>query len=104
MELKDLEKSKKKSVASRFFALTSSMIRRILKICNVISPQAILIFPKNFLDFRSDTIEKQGIINLSSRNYASVLLSDFKFTFLGEVEDAAICPFLYSVLFVHIIA
>ena len=28
--------------------------------------KAVLIFPKNFLDFELDTVENQGIINLSS--------------------------------------
>ena len=38
--------------------------------------KAILIFPKSFLDFRLDMIEKQSIINLSSygsKSYASVV-------------------------------
>ena len=44
-------------------------------------------FLKNFLNFRSDMMEKQGIINLSSysiKSYASVVLSDSRVTFLGE--------------------
>ena len=28
----------------------------------------VLIFPMNFLNFRSDTIEKQGILNLGSHD------------------------------------
>ena len=42
-------------------------------------------------------IEKQSIINLnfySSKNYASIILSDSEVTFVGEEEDAAFCPFL----------
>ena len=40
-----------------------------------------MILHKNFLDFKSDTIEKQSVINLSSyssNSYASVVLSDSK--------------------------
>ena len=29
-------------------------------------------FPEDFLNFESDTIEKQSIINVSSKSYASV--------------------------------
>ena len=60
--------------------------------CGVISLKTILIFPKNFLVFRSDIIKKQGIINLSSYNSksnASLVLSDSKVAFLREGEDAA---------------
>ena len=32
--------------------------------CRVITLKVVLIFPKNFLNFGSDMIEKQGIINL----------------------------------------
>ena len=39
-----------------------------LKSCWSISPKTIPIFPKDFLNLLSDTIEKQGIINLSSNN------------------------------------
>ena len=48
------------------------MIRRIVRIPAIssiailISSIAILIFPLNFLDFGSDTIENQEIIKLSS--------------------------------------
>ena len=40
----------------------------------------------NFLNFRSDTIEKQGIRNFSSFvwRYVSVVLGDFEVTFLRE--------------------
>ena len=55
--------------------------------------EAILIFPQNFLSFKSDMIEKQGIINLSS--YAFVVLSDSEVAFLGEGKDVAFCPFLF---------
>ncbi len=55
-------------------------------------------FPENFLEFRSDTIEKQGIINLSninSRSYASRVISDTEVAFLEEGKVAASCSFLY---------
>ena len=44
-----------------------------------ISPETNLIFPKNFFNVRSDTIEKQGIIYLSSyssKSYVSIILCD----------------------------
>ena len=72
--------------------------------CRSISLKAILIFPKNFLDFKSDLIDKQGIINLSShssKNYASVVLHHSELTPLGEGENAAFCPFLNCALFIH---
>ena len=37
-----------------------------LRSCGTIYPKTVLIFPKNFLNFRSDTIEKYGVISLSS--------------------------------------
>ena len=70
------------------------------------SPKAILIFLKTVPNFKSDTTEKEGIINLSSYStkcYASVVLSDSKVTFHEEEEDKAFCPFL-CVLFMHSIA
>ena len=43
------------------------MNRRIIKICHAVARflQTILIFPKNFFNFKFDTTEKQSIINLS---------------------------------------
>ena len=80
-----------------------SMDSQNLSPCGSISPKAVLIFPKNFLDFRSDTVEKQGIIKLSSYSgkiYTSVVLSNSEVTFLGEGNDAAFRPFLLCELFV----
>ena len=70
----------------------------------MISLKVILIFSKNFLDFRSDTVEKMVITNLrrySSKNYASVIFSAVKVAFLGEREDAAFHQFFYCILFTH---
>ena len=42
-------------------------------------------------------VEKQSILNLSSyssKSYASVVLCNFKVTFLVEREEAAFCSFL----------
>ena len=53
--------------------------------CGSISLKTILIFHKNFLNFRLDTIEKQDIINFSSYNskgYASVDISDSEVSFV----------------------
>ena len=44
-------------------------------------------FPSNFLGFKLDTMEEQGIIYLSSNNSKSltyVILSDSEITFLQE--------------------
>ena len=70
MESNPLEKSMNNSVVLRFFACTPLMIWWIVRIwsCESISVKTVLIFPKNFLDFKFDMIEKNGIINLSSYN------------------------------------
>ena len=60
----------------------------------MISLKAVLLFLKNFLEFRLETTEKQGIINLSRKSYASVVLSKSKVAFLEEEKDTNFCPFL----------
>ena len=69
-----------------------------------ISPEAILISPKNFLNVKSDTIKKWGIVNLSSNSsdsYSFVVLCDSEVVFLREGEDT---PFNNSTLgFVYIL-
>ena len=72
-----------------------------------ISSEVVLVFPMNFLDFGSDTIAKQGIMNLGnngSKSHISVVFSDSEIVFLGDREDAAFSPFLFCVLFVHSVA
>ena len=69
MELNSLEKSRNNRVASRFLCTYSfeySMNSQNLWGCGLISSKSIQIFPKNLLDFRLDTIKKQGFINPSS--------------------------------------
>ena len=67
--------------------------------------KAILIVPKNFLDFRSDTIEKQGIINSSSSDgYASVVLSDSKVAFQEEMKKTTFRLFIFCVCFINCVA
>ena len=61
----------------------------------------VLIFSMNFLDFRLDMIEKQNIINLSSKRYASVVVSVSKVALFDKEKDAAFHPFLYCILFVY---
>ena len=54
---------------------------------SMIQQKSVLIFPLNILEFRSDTIEKQGVRNLSSYSskiYTSVVLCDSEVTFLRE--------------------
>ena len=56
----------------------------------MISLKAVMIFPKNFLDFGLDMFGKLGIVNLrnySSKNYTSVVLCDFKVAFFEERKE-----------------
>ena len=70
--------------------------------------KTILIFSKNFLNFRFDAIVKQNIWKLCqfrSKNYCSVILGDFgDHFFLGKGEDAvfysAKVPFIFLGFFV----
>ena len=81
------------------------MISWIGRICKFM--EQFLIFPKNFLDFKSDTIEKQGNKNLSSyshRIYVSAVLSDSKVAFHGEEKDSTILSFLDCVFFIDCVA
>ena len=67
----------------------------------LISLKVVLVIPKNFLDFKSDTIEKQGIKNLRSyscKSNISAVLSDSEVTFLREDE-----PLLYFLYLQHCI-
>ena len=101
MESFVLEISRNSSVASRIFARTPLMILLIVinRCCWSISPKPILIFPKNFLNFRLHTVEKQNIINLSSYNsksQASVILSDFELDFVKECLVWYLCSMVYQ--------
>ena len=65
--------------------------------CASINPKATLIFPKNFFNFRSDTIKKQGFINLSSKSYSFVILSHFEVIFFRECSLLSILMcFVYT--------
>ena len=64
-------------------------------------PKSCSPFPKNFLVFWLDTIEKH-IINLgsySSNSYASVVVSDSEVAFLGDKENAVLCLFIVFCLY-----
>ncbi len=68
-----------------------------------ISPKAVLIFPKNFLGFRLDTIEQRGFLKLSNYNsnsYAFVVLSDSEVTSLEEARGPALYPLLCCAYFI----
>ena len=85
-------------------SFNDSISTQNLRSCGSISRKAVLIFPKNFFNFRLGTIEKQGKINLSSysnKSYVPVILSDSKVSFLQEGQDAVVHPFLYCVLFIQ---
>ena len=46
-----------------------SMIQQIVRICEIVDQylkKTILIFLKNFLDFKSHIVEKQSIIKISN--------------------------------------
>ena len=75
-----LDKSTNHSVTLRFCMhfFDNSTDHQDQRYCRSISPKAVMIFPKNFLDFRSDTTETHGIINLSSnisKSYAFLCCS-----------------------------
>ena len=94
IELNSLEKSNKQEYCLEICGIYSFDDSTNLS-WRLISLKNFLIFPKNFLNFRSDTIENQGIINLSSyrsKSYASVELSYSKVT---------LCRLLFCVLFKH---
>ena len=68
---KILQRNLQKSVASRFFCMHSfddSMNIQNLRSWGSISSKTVPIFPKDFLNFSLDTIEKKGMINFSSYN------------------------------------
>ena len=78
-----------------------------LRSCGSISPKTILIFPKNFLNFSSVTIEKQSIVNLSnysSKSYTSVVLSDSELAFFWRGKMQLFFPILYHVLVIYGVA
>ena len=86
----------------RFFARTPSKIRRIVRILEVADrflQKPFRFCPRIFL-----ISEKQNIKNLCSKNYASVILSGSRVTFLGERDDAVFCPFFCCILFIDSVA
>ena len=78
---------------------TPSMIWQLQSVIWIHFPPKLLIFfPKNFLNFNSDMIEKQGIIKLgsySNKSHASVVLSDSRSPFLGKGEDAVFLSIMF---------
>ena len=72
-----------------------------LRSWELISPNAVLIFPKKFHKFRSDSNEKQDIIKSSSKSDSSVVLSDSEVALFREGEDGAFRSFLFRVSFIH---
>ena len=73
--------------------LVLSFVQRIVKIFDVVDRflrKLFLFFRNNFLYFRLDRSEKQGVINLSSYSsniYSAVVLSDSKIAFLEQITD-----------------
>ena len=104
MESNALKESMNNGVPSKLFTRTP-MIRWMLWID---FSEAVLIIPKNVLDFWSVLIENQNISNLncySSKSYVFVVPNDSEIGFLEEREDAAFF-FLFHryVLFIHSVA
>ena len=58
--------------------------------CGLISPKNILTFPKNFLNFKLDSVKKHCIINLGT----SVVVIDSEATFWGREECSYLSIFL----------
>ena len=91
------------------FAFSPSMIQRITRIYKVLDwffKKSIWIFPKNFFNFSSDTIE-QALQTLAVM--ASVVLSNSESCLSPEKKDPAFHPlkkffFFYYVLFIDSIA
>ena len=115
MESNALEKSKNKSVTSRLFVRTPSMIRWISRMCDVVDlffSKAILIlsknfFSNNFLNFWFDAVELLSILKLCSygiKAYNPVVLGNFEFTVLEERENVAFWPSLYCILVIYCVA
>ena len=107
MESNALKKSMIHCVTLRFFCTYSFgdlIDSQNLWSYVLISPKTILIFPKNFIDFWFDTVEKQNIINLSHESYASIVLNNSQVAFLGKGEDAAFYLFISCVLFLDSVA
>ena len=59
--------------------------------------KTILIFPKNFLNFKLDTIEKQNFTAVAVKGYVTVVLCDSKVAFFRDWDDVAFRPFLSCV-------
>ena len=63
-----------------------------------------MVLPENFLNFRFNAVEWQGIVDLGrygSKGYTSVVHSYSEVTLLGESEDAALCLIVYYVLVIY---
>ena len=80
-----------------------------LKSWESIFPKAVLIFPKNFLNFRSNKSEKPTIVNLYSYSRICLIHCDSEVAFLRAEKDAAFRPFLsfsfylviYGVIYIY---
>ena len=80
------------SVASKFFTRTPSMIRRILRICDVVGRflrKPFRFFPRIFSISGSILLSIRNLSHYRCNSYASVALGDCEVTFLREGEDAA---------------
>ena len=70
----------------------------------LVLPNVVLIFPKNFLDMSSNTIEEKGIMNTSIFNikrYSSAVLCDPNVIFFVKVRDAGLRLFRYCIFFIR---
>ena len=70
--------------------------------CWWISLKTVLIFPKNFLSFRFDSVEKQNpLYSYRTKSYSLVVIDYFNVTFLSDAGDAAFCLSVNYMLFVY---
>ena len=103
MESNVLEKTSDNSIASKFFARTPMMIRRIDRFCVVVDQFLWKLFWFFERIFSISAGKQLRIINLCQSNSKCdifVVLTDSEVTFFMEGKDAIFYPFLYRVLFI----
>ena len=105
MESRAMDKSTKKSLVSRFFARSPSIIRRIIKICDVVDQflwKPFWFFQRFFSISNSIPLSSRTLYILAgSKCYTSVVLGNSNVNFLLEKKDSTLCQSLYRVLVIY---
>ena len=83
------------------FSFDKSMYSQNRRSCGSISLKTVLIFHKNFLSFRSDTIENQSLINLIS--YRCKIYLCCSWWFWGHLSFGRGCCSLLSTFIIFLI-